>query len=86
MTENLLDRIFEMQRKIDKIVYPKYGGLDQGMFAPQDSSKEYWRNNACWNDVDEVHSFAFSTDGNLIGDLPPDCADEILAILEEYKR
>lgn len=86
MKKDLFDRIFEMQRKIDAVTLPKYGGVDQGMFVPQEDPEEYWRDNSYWNDEDNVYSFAFSSNGNLQGDLPPDCAPEILTILESYKR
>ena len=75
-----------MQRKIDAVTLPKYGGVDQGMFVPQEDPEEYWRDNSYWNDEDNVYSFAFSSNGNLKGDLPPDCTLEILTILESYKR
>jgi hypothetical protein len=88
MTDDLIDRIFEIQRKIDKFVFPRYGGMDQGMFTAKDQQSQtvFWRDNACWNDEDNIYQFAFSSDGEYQGELPPDCADEILAILEEYKR
>ena len=84
MTVNLLDRIFEIQRKIDAVVMPKYEGFDQGMFLQQDS-KVYWRDNSYWNDEVIEYSFSFSTNGECKGELPPDCAIDILAILEGYK-
>jgi hypothetical protein len=85
MKKDLFDRIFEMQRKIDAVTLPKYDGVDQGMFVPQEDPEEYWRDNSYWNDEDNVYSFAFSSNGNLQGDLPPDCA-LVLTILESYKR
>jgi len=84
MKPDLLDRIFEIQNKINKITFPKYDGLDQGMFVPQKDPDEYWRDNTYSND-ENTYSFAFSTKGNYQGDLPPDCALEILTILDSYK-
>jgi hypothetical protein len=86
MKLDLIDRIFEIQKKIDKVTLSKYEGVDQGMFLPQDqkSQDEYWRDNSYWNDEETVYSFAFSTKGKYEGDLPPDCALEILTILEYY--
>lgn len=86
MKPDLLNRIFEMQKKINEITYPKYEGTDQGMFVPQQDPEEYWRDNSCWNDEENVYSFTFSTKGNYKGDLPPDCALDILTILESYKN
>ena len=86
MKPDLLDRIFEIQKKIDKITFSRYEGMDQGMFVPQEDPDEYWRDNSYWNDKENVYSFAFSTKGNYQGDLPPDCALEILTILESYKN
>lgn len=85
MNPNLVDRIFEIQNKINKITFSKYEGMDQGMFVPQKDPNEYWRDNTYSND-DNTYSFSFSTKGNLIGELPPDCSIEILAILESYKN
>jgi hypothetical protein len=84
MKVNLIDRIFEIQKKIDKITLPKYSGVDQGMFVPQDQDV-YWRDNSYWNDENNVYSFAFSTNGEYKGDLPPDCALDIMMILDSYK-
>lgn len=86
MQPNLLNRIFEIQKKIDEITLSKYEGFDQGMFVPQKDSEEYWRDNSYWNDEETVYSFSFSTKGNFTGDLPPDCSIEILSILESYKN
>jgi hypothetical protein len=36
MKSDLLHKIFEIQDKINKITFPKYEGMDQGMFLPQD--------------------------------------------------
>jgi hypothetical protein len=85
MEPNLLDRIFEIQRKIDGVVRSKYEGVDQGMFVPQQDSKEYWRDNSYWNDEETTYSFTFSTKGNYTGDLPPDCSLDIMMILESYR-
>ncbi len=82
----LFEKIFEIQDKINKVTFPKYEGVDQGMFVPQESEDVFWRDNSYWNDEDNVYSFAFSTDGEYKGDLPPDCALEILTILESYKN
>jgi hypothetical protein len=88
MKSNLLDRIFEIQKKIDKVTLSKYEGVDQGMFLPKDQESQdvYWRDNSYWNDEETVYSFAFSTDGEYQGDLPPDCALDIMMILESYKN
>ena len=85
MKPDLLNRIFEIQKKIDNITLPKYEGVDQGMFVPQEDPKEYWRDNSYWNDEETSYSFTFSTKGNYQGDLPPDCALQILTILESYR-
>ena len=85
MEINLLDRIFEIQKKIDAVTLSKYEGVDQGMFVPQQDSSVYWRDNSYWNDEDTVYSFAFSTEREYKGEMPPDCALEILTILESYK-
>lgn len=84
----LLNKIFEIQDKINKVTFPKYEGMDQGMFLPQDqeSPDVFWRDNSYWNDEKTVYSFCFSTNGEYQGDLPPDCALEILTILESYKN
>lgn len=73
-----MERLFEIQRKIDAVLSPRYGGLDQSYAIP-------WRNNACWNDEDNVYSFAFSAFGEYEGELPPDCAQQIIEILQFYK-
>lgn len=89
MKPDLIDRIFEIQKKIDKVTLPKYEGVDQGMFLPQDQKSQdvYWRDNSYWNDDEEDgYSFSFSTDGEYVGELPPDCALDIMMILESYKR
>ena len=83
---NLIDRIFEIQKKIDAVTLSKYEGVDQGMFVPQQDPEIYWRDNSYWNDENNVYSFTFSTNGDYQGDLPPDCALEILTILESYKN
>jgi hypothetical protein len=86
MKTNLLDKIFEIQKKIDDVTRSKYEGMDQGMFVPQKDPKVYWRDNSYWNDEETVYSFCFSTNGDYEGDLPPDCALEIMIILESYKK
>jgi hypothetical protein len=86
MTTDLFDRIFEIQKKIDAITRSKYEGVDQGMFVPQEDPKTYWRDNSYWNDEETIYSFSFSTDGEYEGDLPPDCALDIMMILESYKK
>jgi len=88
MNTKLFDRIFEIQKKIDAVVLPRYEGMDQGMLLPQDQESQdvYWRDNSYWNDEETVYSFCFSTNGTYEGDLPPDCALEILTILESYKH
>lgn len=89
MKPDLIDRIFEIQDKINKVTFPKYEGMDQGMFLPQDQKSQdvYWRDNSYWNENEENgYSFSFSTDGECVGDLPPDCALDIMMILESYKR
>lgn len=88
MKTNLLDKIFEIQKKIDAVTLSKYEGFDQGMFLPKDQESQnvYWRDNSYWNDEETVYSFCFSTDGDYEGDLPPDCALDIMMILESYKR
>ena len=85
MKSNLIDRIFEMQKKIDAVTLKKYEGVDQGMFVPQQDPDEYWRDNSYWNDEETTYSFTFSTKGNYTGDFPPDCALDIMMILESYK-
>jgi hypothetical protein len=85
MKPDLLNRIFEIQNKINEITFSKYDGLDQGMFVPQKDPEEYWRDNTYSNE-NNTYSFSFSTKGNLVGDLPPDCALDILTILESYKN
>jgi len=84
---DLLNKIFEIQDKINKVTLPKYEGMDQGMFLPQhqESSDVFWRDNSYWNDEETVYSFCFSSNGDYEGDLPPDCALDILLILNEYK-
>jgi hypothetical protein len=84
MKPDLLNRIFEIQKKIDKVTLSKYEGVDQGMFVPQKDPEEYWRDNSYWNDEETAYSFTFSTKGKYEGNLPPDCALEILTILEYY--
>jgi hypothetical protein len=88
MKTNLFERIFEIQKKIDAITLSKYEGMDQGMLLPQhqDSQDVYWRDNSYWNDEETVYSFSFSTNGEFVGDLPPDCALDIMMILESYKQ
>ncbi len=85
MRPELVQRLFEMQKKIDKIINPLYEDIDQGMFVPQDE-EPYWRDTTCFNDPEKVYSFSFSSDGDYEGDLLPDCALEILTIFESYKR
>jgi len=85
MKSNLIDRIFEMQKKIDAVTLKKYEGVDQGMFVPQQDPDEYWRDNSYWNDEETTYSFTFSTKGNYKGDFPPDCVLDIMMILESYK-
>lgn len=86
MTKELLDRIFEIQKKIDKVTLPKYEGVDQGMLLHQEDPNEYWRDNSYWNDDDNVYSFSFSSNGDYKGTLPPDCEHKILKILKSYKN
>ena len=88
MKMNLFERIFEIQKKIDVITSSKYEGMDQGMLLPQDQESQdiYWRDNSYWNDEETVYSFSFSTNGNFVGDLPPDSALDIMMILETYKQ
>jgi len=88
MKTNLFERIFEIQKKIDAITLSKYEGMDQGMLLPQhqDSQDVYWRDNSYWNDEETVYSFSFSTNGEFVGDLPPNCALDIMMILESYKQ
>jgi hypothetical protein len=86
MKSDLIERIFEIQKKIDAITLSKYEGVDQGMFVPQEDPNTYWRDNSYWNDEETVYSFTFSTDGEYQGDLPPDCSLDIMMILESYKR
>lgn len=82
----LVNRIFEIQKKIDDVVRPhNYPGMDQGMFVPQEDPEEYWRDNSYWDDEGNEYSFTFSSKGNYKGDLPPECALDILTILESYK-
>ena len=85
---NLFERIFEIQKKIDVITLSKYEGMDQGMFLPKDQETQdvYWRDNSYWNDEETVYSFSFSTNGDFVGDLPPDCSLDIMMILESYKQ
>lgn len=85
---DLFERIFEIQKKIDAITSSKYEGMDQGMFLPQyqESQDVYWRDNSYWNDEENVYSFSFSTDGDYVGDIPPDCFLDIMMILESYKK
>ena len=82
---DLFNRIFEIQKKIDAVTTSKYEGMDQGMFVPQEDPNVYWRDNSYWNDEENVYSFTFSTKGEYKGDLPPDCALDILTILESYR-
>lgn len=85
MNNQLLSKIFEIQRRIDDVTRSKYEGVDQGMFVPQKDPEVYWRDNSYWNDDENVYTFSFSTNGDVNGDLPPDCALEIMTILESYK-
>jgi hypothetical protein len=85
MNTKLIERIFEIQRKIDEVTLSKYEGVDQGMFVPQESNEVYWRDNSYWNDDDKIYSFSFSTDGDCEGDIPPDCVIDVLSILDSYK-
>ena len=84
---DLLNRIFEIQDKINKITFPKYEGMDQGMLLPQhqESQDVYWRDNCYWNEEGKEYSFRFSTNGKYEGDLPPDCVLDILLVLEQYR-
>lgn len=86
MKTNLFDKIFEIQKKIDAVTLSKYEGVDQGMFVPQEDQNTYWRDNSYWNDEENVYSFRFSTNGDHEGYLPPDCALDIMMILESYKK
>ena len=80
----LLNQVFELQRKIDAIRPEGYECVDAGMFIPEGSESELWRDNTL-EKGDVEYSFSFSTKGGLVGDVPPEMVLELNLILGALK-
>ena len=81
---DLLNHIFDIQKKVDAIVPEGYEMVDSGMFIPEGTEEELWRDN-CLEKEGKDFAYSFSTSGKLKGDVPPEMSIALSVLLEENK-
>ena len=89
MKQHLIDRAFEIQKKIMEVIPPdEQDFFDSGMFVNPKKSGEVtviWRDYS-WGNGEEEYNFSYSTCGELKGDIPADIKVQVEEILAPYKK
>jgi hypothetical protein len=81
----LVSKAFDIQSQIQKLMPENHLLVDAGMFIPDGSETELWRDMTVLVDEETEYSFSYSTDGNLKGDVPPKMTIDVNSVLAIIK-
>ena len=81
---NLIKKAFDLQEKIEAALPEGWELIDTGMFLP-DSDTNVIQRDLVIEVEGKEYAMNFSTNGDLIGDVPPQSFLKIKTILEGYK-